>query len=569
MTTTSPLATHTVEGNILPLNWVDQFGSLLSDGATSVAVDAAGNVYTAGYTEGSYGGPKNPQLYYNNDTFLTKYSPTGVEQWIQRVGHPELDDQANAIAVDAWGNVYVTGSTRDALLGFGGTSDVFVMKFSSSGKQLWEERFGGSTNDVGRGITVDAAGNVYITGEFAGYGSANAGNSNAFLAKYSSTGDQLWVQQANLPNSDIAYDVAVDGAGGVFIAGSTGGSLQGTRVGFTDAFLMKFDQGGNYLWHRVAGADYEDSAQGVAVDNSGNVYVAGYIQTGRGHPSDTFIAKYTNDGSSLWADSYSISEGDDRAQDIVVDLHNNVYVTGEAFNTIEGLSAGSSDVYLLNVNAESDIVGVHRLSTNGSDIPGKVAVDRVGNVYVAGYTEGVFGDASEGYNDGFVIKFGNIPLPDIDPPDDGDDPGVPGEVIRGTNRSERLRGGAGNDTLIGNGGNDVLAGLAGDDILNGGQGNDILRGGAGNDRLDGGKGRNILIGNGGADRFLLRRSPRDFDQIKSFQDGVDQFVVRGINPNRIRASQDGNQTILSLGNDVLAAVTGIRAGQINRADFTS
>lgn len=123
MVTTSP-ANHVSTGNIAPLTWIDQFGSLLSDGATSVTVDVAGNVYVAGYSEGEYDKERpKPTLYYNNDAFVIKYDRNGQEIWHKELGHLNLDDEANAIAVDAMDNIYITGSTDDALLGYGGVSE--------------------------------------------------------------------------------------------------------------------------------------------------------------------------------------------------------------------------------------------------------------------------------------------------------------------------------------------------------------------------------------------------------------------------------------------------------------
>jgi len=410
MVTTSPAAIHVSTGTILPLTWIDQFGSLLSDGGTSVAVDVAGNVYVAGYSEGGYDRSKpRPNLYYNNDALVGKYDLNGNELWKKEFGNLNVNDEANAIAVDPVGNIYITGGTSDALLG--GTSDVFLTKLDTNGSVLWEKKFGTSRNDTARGIAMDSAGNIYVTGEFAGYGSFNLGNNNGFLAKYDQSGNQLWVQETGLPDSDSAYDVAVDPAGNVYITGATGGSLQGTTVGFTDAFIMKYDSAGNQLWHQILGGDYSDGAQGIAVDSAGNAYIAGYFQPGLGKPENSFVAKYRSDGALQWATPYDYSLTKDRANDIAIDTNDNIYVTGQTFNTIEGLQGGDDDVFLFRIDRDGNWLGDHVLAALGTDRPGKVVTDVSGNVYVAGYTEGIFGDASEGYNDGFVIKFGNNPLP--------------------------------------------------------------------------------------------------------------------------------------------------------------
>ncbi|MBD2462266.1 SBBP repeat-containing protein [Oscillatoria sp. FACHB-1407] len=570
MVTTTPAADHVSTGTIPSLTWIDQFGSLLSDGATSVAVDVAGNVYIAGYSEGEYD-PRRPRptLYYNNDLFIVKYDRNGNELWRQELGHLNLSDQANAIAVDGFGNIYITGSTNDALLGSGGTSDVFLKKLSTNGNILWEKQFGSSRNDTARGVAIDATGNIYVTGEFAGYGSFNLGNDNGFLAKYDRNGNQLWVRETGLPNSDIAYDVAVDAAGNIYIAGTTGGSLQGTTVGFTDAFLMKYDSAGNALWQQNYGGSYSDGAQGVAIDSAGNAYITGYSQSGIGQPKNSFVAKYRNDGTLLWANTYNYSTSNDQATDIAIDATDNIYVTGQAFYTISGLQGGDDDVFLFRLDRDGNWLGDHILAALGTDQPGKLTTDVSGNVYIAGYTEGIFGDASEGYNDAFIIKFGANPLPVNQLPSEvNSTPGGSSNPIRGSRKPERLSGTADNDTILGFGGNDQLLGNAGDDILNGGDGNDILQGGAGNDYLNGGKGNNRLTGNTGKDTFTLTKDRRAVDTIQGFRNGEDQFdLPRGVSFRALEIVQTGNRVTLSFGNDILATVTGIRANQINASDF--
>jgi hypothetical protein len=161
------------------------------------------------------------------------------------------------------------------------------------------------------------------------------------------------------------------------------------------------------------------------------------------------------------------------------------------------------------------------------------------------------------------------PTPVDPPPGDG--------VIRGTAAGDRLTGTAGDDkmdglagadTLQGRTGKDSLLGSGGNDTLLGGDGNDQLNGGTGQDKLFGNKGNDILTGGGSRDIFVLEKGVGR-DLIKDFKDRQDKLgLSRGISFGSLTISQKGKNTNISLGNDLLAVLTGVQANQITVADFT-
>ncbi|NEQ24354.1 MAG: hypothetical protein F6K28_35590, partial [Microcoleus sp. SIO2G3] len=143
-----------------------------------------------------------------------------------------------------------------------------------------------------------------------------------------------------------------------------------------------------------------------------------------------------------------------------------------------------------------------------------------------------------------------------------------GRVLRGSRGRNVLRGTTNSDDISGLGNADRLLGLNGDDILNGGIGNDTLNGGRGGDRLIGGLGSDLLIGEQGSDIFVLERG-KGVDTIRDFQNGRDRLgLTSDIRRNRLTFETRGNGTVISLGNDELAFVRGIRPNQITAADFT-
>ncbi len=122
-----------------------------------------------------------------------------------------------------------------------GSYDAFLAKYDESGTLLWTRQLGTGSEDSSFLVTIDDVGNAYITGNTYGdLGNANAGDSDAFLAKYDESGDLLWVQQLGTDDIDIGFSVALDDSGNPYICGRTFGDLGGTNAGEADAFLAKF-----------------------------------------------------------------------------------------------------------------------------------------------------------------------------------------------------------------------------------------------------------------------------------------------------------------------------------------
>jgi len=228
------LSKYNSAGSLL---WTRQLGTSGSDFSRCVAVDVSGNAFMSGYTEGSLGGPNAGQ----EDAFLCKYDPAGNLLWSRQLGTSK-SDWGYSVAVDSGGNAFISGTTKGSLGGpnAGGT-DVFLSKYDSAGSLLWTQQLGTSSYDHSTSVAVDAAGNVLISGFTEGsLGAPNAGYSDAFLSKYDPAVGFLWTQQLGTPGYDESWSVALDGAGIAFITGHTGGSLGGPNAGYHDAFLVKF-----------------------------------------------------------------------------------------------------------------------------------------------------------------------------------------------------------------------------------------------------------------------------------------------------------------------------------------
>ena len=295
-----------------------------SDKAYALAVDSSRNVYVTGYSYGSGTG---------YDCATIKYNSDGNQLWVARYNGPGNDyDDASAIAVDNSGNVYVTGESW----GSGTYYDYGTIKYSPDGNELWVARYNGpsSFNDHAYTLAVDSSGNVYVTGE-----SEDSGTSDDYATvKYSPDGNQLWATRYNGPSStaDVALAMAVNDSGNVYITGYSGGS--GTSY---DYATIKYNADGNQLWvARYNGpGNGQDSATSLAADNSGNVYITGQ-SPGSGTGSDYATVKYSPDGNQLWVVRYNgPANSVDTADTLAVDSSGNVYVTGSS------RSSGTFDDY--------------------------------------------------------------------------------------------------------------------------------------------------------------------------------------------------------------------------------
>jgi len=345
--------------------WVQRYNGPGNDDdkANAIAVDRLGNVYVTGESDNRT---------YSSDFATIKYNAKGKQLWVKRYNGPgNGDDEANAIAVDGSGNVYVTGYSE----GSGSLYDYATIKYSASGKQLWVKRYNGPGNgdDEANAIAVDRSGNVYVTGESMGSGTEY----DYATIKYSTNGKQLWVNRYN-EEYEIANAITVDGSGNVYVAGYNQDSGTPTTI--------KYSPNGKQLWATTlygpgSGGDYTSA---IAVDGTGNVYVSGYTN-GYG-TSDYLTIKYSANGSVLWVKTYDgPGNNEDSAYDIAIDGSGNVYVTGYSRG-----SGSFNDYATIKYSTNGEQLWVKRYNglANSWDEASAIAVDGSGNVYVTGWSEG-------------------------------------------------------------------------------------------------------------------------------------------------------------------------------------
>jgi len=358
--------------------WGTYYGGNGDDYGRSCSIDPSGNIYLAGYTSSGTGtviANNGHQLLYgggSNDAFLVKFSSAGVRQWGTYYGGTG-QEQGFGCKTDNSGNIYLVGSTdinsgtviatpgshQTALLG---SIDGFIVKFNSAGVRQWGSYYGGAGIDIARSCDVDGSGNVYFCGEtssgtstvIANLGShqnTSGGATDAFLAKFNSSGVRQWGTYYGGSGSDYGYSCTTNSVGDVFLTGYTGsgtstliatlGSHQPSASTAPDAFLVKFNSAGIRQWGTFYGGTGNDYVYNSTTDFLGNVYICGYTSSNTGTNiatvgsyqsvfggnEDSFLAMFNSNGVRQWGTYYG-GTGIDRAQSCIIDGIGNIYCVG-------------------------------------------------------------------------------------------------------------------------------------------------------------------------------------------------------------------------------------------------
>lgn len=348
---------------------------------------------------------------------LSAQTPNWV--WAKNSGNSG-NDRVNRTATDAFGNLYVAGYYNSPTITFGATTltnlggnDIFVVKYDPFGNVIWAKGAGGSGIEIFESVTVDASGNVYLTGYYSSsslsFGTvtiSNLGATDLFIVKYDASGNVIWAKGEGSVGYDYGKRISTDLTGNVYVTGFydspsvSFGTYTLTNTGGTDMFIVKYDHLGNILWAKNEGGTTWDYAHNTTTDSHRNVYVTGYYAsssitfgtytlTNTG-VYDMFIVKYDSTGNVLWAKSEG-GTGDDEIWSTTSDAADNLYITGFysspsiTFGSTLLNNAGNEDAFIVKYNASGNVLWAKRIGGAGYDESWGSASDAAGNIYVTGY----------------------------------------------------------------------------------------------------------------------------------------------------------------------------------------
>jgi hypothetical protein len=342
------------------------------------------------------------------------------------VAYQEHDGAREAVAAQ-----FVLKSNNQVSFALGNYDHSRELVIDPSVSYAYSTYLGGSGDDTGHGIAFDSSGNAYVTGQtasqtFPGTTGGFTGTAQVFVTKIAADGSSLIYSTyvgGNGTDGDSGNAIAVDSSGDAYVAGGTdsanfphtAGAFQtalGSSSAVSNAFIFELNPAGNALTYSTyLGGSDDDLANGIAVDGSGNAYVAGFtsssdfptlnpLQTSPGTNSG-FVTKLNSTGTALVYSTYLALGGavGDSVNALALDSSGNVYVTGVAsssafqttsgaFQTTCGCSAGATDAFVTVINsAGSAYVYSTFLGGSQSDVGNGIAVDSSGDAYVTGDTE--------------------------------------------------------------------------------------------------------------------------------------------------------------------------------------
>ena len=360
------------------IDWVRQFGTAVRDVAHEVAVDSASNVYVAGNTSGMLPGEGGAGF---SGAFLARYDVAGNLVWIRPA------DASAGLATDSAGFVYVVGGSGTAL----------VAKYDAAGVRQWVRTFGvpGFGSATATGVATDLEGNVYVVGT-ASQAAAPPPSSqnNSFLAKYESSGTQLWFRATGGPPTlqpPTFIDVATADTGHVYIAGWNNPQSAITTLTLS---VRQYDLAGNVGWIGGYGqsTEFNQAAVAVTVDTLGNIYVAGWAAPRFSADVNALVVRFDTAGNRLWVQTLPADVfGGDRPTDVAADAQGTVYIVGAA--TILAFDSAGTQLW------------AHQIGDPSSDLIESAAVDASDALYLAGTTTGaILGKTPLGQEDAFLVK---------------------------------------------------------------------------------------------------------------------------------------------------------------------
>ncbi len=346
------------EGEIIWLKQIDRDGD---DFVQDLFVSPAGDIYLAGYTDGSLESDTGNVGGY--DIFVMKYDATGNQIWVRQIGTGS-DDFCRGIVVDASNNIFIVGNTSGVLPGADQTNtqgiDLFVMKLDGTNNEVvWTKQIGTDnlisahtySKSYGVAIALNSSGTLFVGGLTNDtLGSSRLGGNDLILAKYdASTGTQAWISQFGSSGEDTLKRIKISNSGDFYVTGYTDGIIaDATRdsteyelsANYSEVFLYKFksDTTGDADWIKQTGSSISDWGNDLAIDSSENVYLVGNTNgavTGDNTgATDFFIQKYDASGDLLW-NTQNGSNLSDSADGIMLDANDDIYITGRTFGTLD------------------------------------------------------------------------------------------------------------------------------------------------------------------------------------------------------------------------------------------
>ncbi len=451
--------------------WAKNMGSPDSDtntydAASTVVLDAAGNIYTAGIFRNTADFDPGPGTFHltaaNTEIFISKFTADGSFVWAIKLGGPGAD-VASKMVIDSEDNLIVTGyftGTADFDPGTGvqnltsDLTDAYIAKFTSDGNLIWAKKIGGTGYTWGHDLTVSET-YIVITGTFNGTADFDPGLSmfnlsasgaiNGFILKLTIDGNYTWAKRIGGSSESSVTGVSMDQAGNVYVSGSfdqnvdmdpSAASFTLFSSGNQDIFFAKYDEAGNFIWTRRIGGSGLDYPSGFYQDDLGNIFSTGQysgnvdfdpginVSQLSSMATGIFVVKFDLNGDFIFAKGMNSSNTFATGNALTLDSAGNIFTTGRFMGTTDfnpGIdeysltSYGGSDIFISKLNTLGEFLWTQQIGSpiNASEIGNDIIHDGNGNIIVVGTFQGtadfdagteIFPLTSYGGSDIFMYK---------------------------------------------------------------------------------------------------------------------------------------------------------------------
>lgn len=402
--------TTTLSAQMSPTLTFSNVSTTNIDNGTSIKIDNAGNIYYL-YDYGVSSNNRDIYLTKTNENgnliWTNKITSNGIETGNDLV----LDGNGNVYIVGNFSNTigFTTSGGTGTFKSISpiGADDFFIAKYDTNGSLVWVTKGGTINNDAANSIAVDASGNVFITGFYDTNFALNLLNANnngqtqvpvsstgldIFVAKYDILGNCSWVRTEKSPKSsgaaDVGNGIAIDNTGACYITGLSWAKVA-ENMGSNDTFVIKYSTDGVKQWDRAFGGGGNDIGIRIATDNKGFVYFTGLFEgnitslglTSSGS-SDAFLAKIrASDGSLVWGRSVGGS-ADDISEDLAIDnVYDIIYCTGRfeskniAFQSKTIANAGKQDIFIAKFKGDGTMFGFEGFGGGNNDFGKGIAIN--------------------------------------------------------------------------------------------------------------------------------------------------------------------------------------------------
>jgi hypothetical protein len=435
------LSLHVI-GQELGFGWVNQFGGEGQEYGSTMTIDDSGFVYIAASFEEAIDVDPTYNIDYltpqgTKDFFLTKMDTLGKVVWTKHFKGYGYS-YCYGIAVDTFGNIYLTGTFSDSIdidpgperhiLKAVNNSNIYMVKFSSSGNLIWVNNIQSSSYTNVSGLELTKTNHLIIAGTIRALTSFNplssdydlspVGMTDVYIAKYDTAGKIIWAKRISGNGHDQCGNFTVDSDESIYITGhfreqidlSTSGNPVILNAGIdTDIiFYAKYDSSGTLKWGNMFEANDRCIAHDIEVDDFGNVFLAATfgdllyftiegqkygVESHKSRQEDIFVSKLDSTGSIVWLNQYG-GEYNDEYITIVMGQENTVYVLGffydfvEANSGEEGIVDFSPDngfsVFLAECDTDGNHLWAELVAKTSNIYINDGIVDQVGGLYILG-----------------------------------------------------------------------------------------------------------------------------------------------------------------------------------------